>query len=44
MAGFAAVAFTDRKEHVRAIGEANAPETRARRIAKAVEMALAKKA
>jgi uncharacterized protein YdeI (YjbR/CyaY-like superfamily) len=40
-AGFAAVAFTYRKEHVRAIGEAKAPETRAWRIAKAVEMALA---
>jgi hypothetical protein len=44
MAGFAAVAFTYRKEHVCAIGEAKAPERRARRIAKAVEIALAKKA
>ena len=43
-AGFAALSFTYRKEHVRAIGEAKAPETRARRIAKAVDMALAKKA
>jgi hypothetical protein len=44
MAGFAAVAFTYRKEHVCAIGEAKAPERRTRRIAKAVEIALAKKA
>jgi uncharacterized protein YdeI (YjbR/CyaY-like superfamily) len=44
MAGFAALSSTYRKEHVCAIGEAKAPETRARRIAKAVEMALAKKA
>ena len=43
-AGFAALSFTYRKENVRAIEEAKAPETRARRIAKAVEMALAKKA
>jgi hypothetical protein len=43
-AGFAALSFTYRKEHVRAIEEAKAPETRARRIAKAVDMALAKKA
>ena len=43
-AGFAALSFTHRKAHVRAIGEAKAPETRARRISKAVEMALAKNA
>jgi Domain of unknown function (DUF1905)/Bacteriocin-protection, YdeI or OmpD-Associated len=40
---FAALAFTHRKEHVRAIEEAKAPETRARRIVKAVEMVQAKK-
>jgi hypothetical protein len=40
---FAALAFTHRKEHVRAIEEAKAPETRARRIAKAIEMVGAKK-
>jgi len=40
---FAALAFTHRKEHVRAIEEAKAPETRARRIAKAVEMVQANK-
>jgi len=40
---FAALAFTHRKEHVRAIEEAKAPETRARRIANAVEMVGAKK-
>jgi bifunctional DNA-binding transcriptional regulator/antitoxin component of YhaV-PrlF toxin-antitoxin module len=40
---FDALAFSHRKEHVRAILEAKAPETRARRIAKAVEMVLAKK-
>lgn len=43
-AGFAALSFTYRKENVRSIEEAKAPETRARRIAKAVEMAVAKKA
>lgn len=41
-AGFGALSFTYRKENVRSIEEAKAPETRARRIAKAVEMALAK--
>ncbi len=35
---FDAMSFTHRKEHVRAIEEAKAPETRLRRIAKAVEM------
>ena len=43
-AGFDALAFTYRKEHVRSIEEAKAPETRARRIEKAVAMAAAKKA
>jgi len=43
-AGFDALAFTCRKEHVRSIEEAKAPETRARRIEKAVAMAAAKKA
>ena len=42
--GFDALAFTYRKEHVRSIEEAKAPETRARRIEKAVAMAAAKKA
>ena len=37
-AAFDALAFTHRKEHVRAIEEAKAPETRARRIDKAVAM------
>ena len=37
---FDALAFSHRKEHVRAIEEAKAPETRARRIAKAVQMVL----
>ena len=37
-ARFAALAYSHRKEHVRAIEEARAPETRARRIAKAVQM------
>lgn len=40
---FAALAFTHRKEHVRAIEEAKAPETRARRIEKAVAMVAARK-
>jgi hypothetical protein len=40
---FAALSFTHRKEHVRAIEEAKAPETRARRIEKAVAMVNAKK-
>jgi len=43
-ATFEKLAFTHRKEHVRAIEEAKAPETRARRIEKAVAMVLAKKA
>ena len=43
-AAFDKLAFTHRKEHVRAIEEAKAPETRARRIERAVAMALAKKA
>ncbi len=40
---FAALAFTHRKEHVRAIEEAKAPETRQRRIEKAIAMVQAKK-
>lgn len=40
---FAALAFTHRKEQVRAIEEAKAPETRLRRIEKAVAMVEAKK-
>ena len=40
---FAALAFTHRKEHVRAVEEAKAPETRLRRIEKAVAMVAAKK-
>ena len=40
--GFEQLSFTHRKEHVRAIEEAKAPETRARRIEKAVAMVLAK--
>ena len=39
---FERLSFTHRKEHVRAIDEAKAPETRLRRIEKAVAMALAK--
>ena len=35
---FAALAYTHRKEHVRAIEEAKAPETRQRRIAKALDI------
>ena len=35
---FERLAFTHRKEHVRAITDAKKPETRERRIAKAVEM------
>ena len=35
---FDALTYTHRKEHVRAIDEAKAPETRARRIAKAIDM------
>lgn len=40
---FAALAYTHRKEHVRAVEEAKAPETRLRRIEKAVAMVAAKK-
>jgi hypothetical protein len=40
---FAALAFTHRKEHVRAIEEAKAPETRLRRMEKAVAMVRAMK-
>ncbi len=36
-AAFDALAFSHRKEHVRAVVEAKRPETRARRIAAAVE-------
>ena len=43
-ATFDKLAFTHRKEHVRAIEEAKAPETRLRRIEKAVAMVAAKKA
>jgi hypothetical protein len=39
-AAFDALAFTHRKEHVRAIEEARAPETRARRIDTAVAMVM----
>lgn len=35
---FDALAYTHRKEHVRAIEEAKKPETRARRIAQAIEI------
>lgn len=41
-AAFDALAFTHRKEHVRAIEEAKAPETRLRRIEKALAMVAAK--
>ncbi len=40
---FAALAFSHRKEHVRAIEEAKSPETRQRRIDKAIEKILAPK-
>ena len=40
---FEAMSYTHRKEHVRAIEEAKAPETRIRRIQKAIEMIAAKK-
>jgi uncharacterized protein YdeI (YjbR/CyaY-like superfamily) len=40
---FDKLSYTHRKEHVRAIEEAKAPETRQRRIDKAVEMVTAKK-
>jgi len=39
---FDALAFTHRKEHVRAVEEAKKPETRQKRIEKAVEMVRAK--
>ena len=42
-AAFDALAFTRRKEHVRAIEEAKAPETRARRIDKAVAMIVSRR-
>jgi hypothetical protein len=42
-AAFDKLAFTHRKEHVRSIEEAKAPETRARRIEKSVAMVLGKK-
>jgi uncharacterized protein YdeI (YjbR/CyaY-like superfamily) len=35
--GFEVLAFTRRKEHVRAIEDAKTAETRARRISKAIE-------
>jgi len=41
---FDKLSYTHRKEHVRAIEEAKKPETRARRIEKAVEMVSAKRA
>lgn len=37
-AAFAALPYSHRKEHVRAITEAKRPETRARRVAAAIEM------
>lgn len=40
---FEKLSYTHRKEHVRAIEEAKAPETRARRIVKALEMLSAAK-
>jgi hypothetical protein len=43
-AAFEALAFTHRKEHVRAIEEAKAPDTRARRIEKAVQMVASRRA
>jgi len=39
-AAFDAMSYTHRKEHVRAVEDAKAPATRARRIAKAVDMVL----
>jgi uncharacterized protein YdeI (YjbR/CyaY-like superfamily) len=36
-AAFAALSYTHRKEHVRAVEDAKTPETRQRRIDKAVE-------
>jgi len=41
--GWDRLAYTFRKEHVRSIEEAKAPDTRLRRIEKAVAMALTKK-
>lgn len=41
-AAFEKLAYTHRKEHVRAIEDAKKPETRAARIVKAVEMVRAK--
>ena len=41
LAAFEALAFSHRKEHVRAINEAKAPETRRRRIESAVQKVLA---
>ena len=38
---FARLAFSHRKEHVRAVEDSKKPETRARRIAKTVEMVTA---
>ena len=40
---FDALSYTHRKEHIRAIEEAKAPETRLRRVEKAVAMIAAKK-
>lgn len=40
---FDALSFTHRKEHVQAIESAKAPETRVRRVEKAVAVALSKK-
>jgi Bacteriocin-protection, YdeI or OmpD-Associated/Domain of unknown function (DUF1905) len=42
-AAFEKLSYSHRREHARAITEAKAPETRARRIAKAVEMIVAGK-
>ena len=40
---FDALAYTHRKEHVRAIEDAKKPDTRARRIEQAVQMVLGRK-
>lgn len=40
--GWQALAYTHQREHVEAIEQAKKPETRARRIARAVEMAVAR--
>lgn len=37
-AAFEALAYTHRKEHARAVAEAKKPETKARRVAKTLEM------